>query len=189
VFDVLVLIVPLAAAIPITESFLRNELRTFLFGRPIQSWIMDFLDWAPVIFFGLLPRYVSLGMVALLFLRLRRPRPGLRRVSRQPGAVACAAGTAAVVAGGVIVLSRHLFSNGNPLGMISTWPPWHELYEWPMVEARISAAVVAAWTALGLSGRWRSEPSWIDRAGRVMGAYWVCLWLLRWYFVLHVPES
>jgi hypothetical protein len=181
VLDELILIVPLAAAIPLTQAFFRSELRNVIVGRPDQSWLMELLDWIPVITFGLLPRYVALGMVAMLMLRLRRPRPGLRRISRQPGAVACAAGTAAVLAGVVIVVARHLFADGNPL--------WLEAYDWPPVEARVPAAVIAAWIALAVSRRWRSEPSWIDRAGRVLGAYWVCLRLLRWYLVLHVSEA
>ena len=31
-------------------------------------------------------------------------------------------------------------------------------------------AVAAAWMALLLTGRWRAEPSWIDRAGQI----WAC---------------
>jgi hypothetical protein len=34
-------------------------------------------------------------------------------------------------------------------------------------------AVLAIWSVLGLSGAWRPERSWIDRAGRALGAYWV----------------
>ena len=35
------------------------------------------------------------------------------------------------------------------------------------------AAVVGAWTSLLLSSSWHTEKSWIDRAGRVLGLYWV----------------
>jgi hypothetical protein len=59
---------------------------------------------------------------------------------------------------------------------------------WAIVEARIGPAVITAWVALYASGRWRSEPHWIDRAGRVLGAYWVVLWLSRWYLILWKPE-
>jgi hypothetical protein len=34
-------------------------------------------------------------------------------------------------------------------------------------------AVAAAWMALLLTGRWRAEPSWIDRAGRILGVLWI----------------
>jgi hypothetical protein len=29
-----------------------------------------------------------------------------------------------------------------------------------------------AWGAMKLTKRWRSEPSWIDRVGRVLGVWW-----------------
>ena len=36
-----------------------------------------------------------------------------------------------------------------------------------------SLAVAGAWLALALSGRWRPEPDWLDRAGRVLGLLWI----------------
>ncbi|MFO0955968.1 MAG: hypothetical protein U0800_00720 [Isosphaeraceae bacterium] len=33
--------------------------------------------------------------------------------------------------------------------------------------------VAAVWLVLALSGRWRPEPSWIDRLGRLVGAAWI----------------
>jgi hypothetical protein len=36
-----------------------------------------------------------------------------------------------------------------------------------------SPAVAGAWLALVLSGRWRPEPDWIDRAGRAFGVCWI----------------
>jgi hypothetical protein len=58
------------------------------------------------------------------------------------------------------------------------------VHDWQIIESRIGPAVLAAWAALRLGGRWRSEPNWIDRAGRILGAFWVVLWLSRWYLVL-----
>jgi hypothetical protein len=37
----------------------------------------------------------------------------------------------------------------------------------------LARAVVVAWVILLLSGRWRSEPSWIDRLGRALGVFWI----------------
>jgi hypothetical protein len=31
--------------------------------------------------------------------------------------------------------------------------------------------VIVAWATLGLTGRWRPEPSWLDRAGRAIGLF------------------
>jgi hypothetical protein len=38
-------------------------------------------------------------------------------------------------------------------------------------------AVLGSWLALALSRRFRPERSWIDRAGRALGLYWVLLLL------------
>jgi hypothetical protein len=110
-------------------------------------------------------------MLGLLIVRLLPRRPPLRRLSRQPGTVACAAAALAMVAGGGIVLSMVYFRGVR----ISS----ADAYSWPFVEARIMPAVAAAWVALAWGGRWRPEPSWIDRAGRAFGSYWIVLFAFR----------
>lgn len=189
VLDELVLMVPLAAAIMVTGAFVTYENPPSSNGT--QAMIWQVLDWVPVVVLGLVPRYTAMGMVALLVLRLRRPRPGWRRLSRQPGAVACAAATAALLAGGVLVLSRYM-SMANPMGSNRVNIPLvhmpNELawgsHDWPVLESRIPPAVVSAWLVLAFCGRWRAEPSWIDRTGRVFGSFWVGLWMFRWYLVV-----
>ena len=42
-----------------------------------------------------------------------------------------------------------------------------------LVSPFCGSAVVGAWTTLLLSSCWRPENSWIDRAGRVLGVYWI----------------
>jgi hypothetical protein len=37
----------------------------------------------------------------------------------------------------------------------------------------VGFAILGGWVALVLSGRWRPEPSWIDRAGRIIGVTWI----------------
>jgi hypothetical protein len=187
VFDELILIIPLAAAIVVTRAFLEHERQPTL--RSQESWIWGALDWVPIITLGLLPRYAVLGMIALCFLRLRRPRPNWRRSSRQPGFVACAAVTVAALPGVVLVLARYLCElnplvAGPSIGTyyVNDWT--FGFHDWPIIESRISTAVLAAWGALWFSGRWRPEPSWIDRAGSILGGYWAGLWLFRWYLAL-----
>jgi hypothetical protein len=188
VLDELVLIIPLAAAIAITGTFMTNE--NPLFSHPRQALIWKALDWVPVVVLGLAPRYAAMGMVALLVLRLRRPRPSWRRLARQPGTVACAAASAALLAGGLYVISRHA-SMANPIGsdrinVLVHMPndlAWGS-HDWPILESRIPPAVVSAWVTLAFCGRWCAESSWIDRTGRLFGSFWVGLWMFRWYLAL-----
>jgi hypothetical protein len=112
--------------------------------------------------------FVVPGMAALIVLRLRPPRPeGIRS---QPGFVACLAVMLALLVGLVRVVT--IFHRPNfqreagfqqIWGIVTAWADW---------------AVVGAWLALHLSGEWDAEPSWIDRAGRVLGLFWVVPMLL-----------
>jgi len=36
-----------------------------------------------------------------------------------------------------------------------------------------ASAVGSAWLILFVGGRWRAEPGWIDRFGRLLGAVWL----------------
>ncbi len=179
VLDEMILVVLFAAGIVVTGAFWESDLRQFTSFRPAQLWGWEVLDWAPFFLLGLFPRYIALAMPALFVMRLRRPRPSLRKLSRQPGCVACAAGSAALLAGGLLVLSWTLFREDPRMRL--------EAPSWPAVESYVAAAVLAAWAALLLGGRWRSEPTWIDRAGRVCGTYWVFVTLYRWVLMVYLP--
>jgi hypothetical protein len=39
-------------------------------------------------------------------------------------------------------------------------------------------AVASTWLALRLGGWWHPAPTWIDRAGRVLGWYWIAICLV-----------
>jgi hypothetical protein len=91
----------------------------------------------------------------LLALRLLSPRPPAAELARQPGLWACAA----AVLGAALMIA---------LG-----------YYQPVV---LPASVALTWVGLALSGRWRSERSWIDRLGRAVGACWVAMLPLCAYF-------
>jgi hypothetical protein len=44
----------------------------------------------------------------------------------------------------------------------------------------ISFATAGLWALMAACGQWHAEPSWIDRAGRAVGALWIILILMRW---------
>jgi hypothetical protein len=110
-------------------------------------------------------------MLAILLLRLRQPHPPRRQLARQPGLVACAAAMAGLLPGALWSLSVARFRG----------PTWSRLpfpERWFGLIDFVAPAVVGAWLALALGGRWRAERGWIDRAGRALGVFWVATFLL-----------
>ena len=50
--------------------------------------------------------------------------------------------------------------------------------------------ILGAWIALIFQGRWRPKPTWTDRAGCVLGACFVLIYLYaEIYFVIVMPIS
>lgn len=132
---------------------------------------------------GLLNRTVTIEpllmmcTLAWLILALRTPRPRLRRLARRPGFVACCAATVA-------------FALGAPLCGVPIWTEAEYAvtfsYWVEMLSSMIGAGVAASWALLALGRRWRTEPSWIDRGGRFLGALWIAfvpanLLVMFWY--------
>jgi hypothetical protein len=48
-------------------------------------------------------------------------------------------------------------------------------------------AVVVSWLTLALIGRWRPEPSWVDRWGRVLGFTWIVIGPMASLLIDHTP--
>jgi hypothetical protein len=117
-----------------TEAVKTLLVRTFMFVEPLACL------------------FSALTLVVLV-VRLRRPRPELRELLRQPGFIACLA---------VVVFS---------LVAADLWFLWSiDLPVWLLA----GAATVLAWVVLALPP-WRAERSWIDRLGRVVGAFWILM--------------
>ncbi|HEV3163064.1 MAG TPA: hypothetical protein VGZ22_03405, partial [Isosphaeraceae bacterium] len=109
---------------------------------------------------------------ALLLLRLRKPRPRLGRIARQPGAVACAVATTAMTIVALWILALWAAGvSGRVLHASVLFVNYSQL---------VGFAVVGGWASLALGGRWRQEPSWIDRAGKLAGAAWIVATALDW---------
>lgn len=112
--------------------------------------------------------------VGTMALRLRRPRPSLRRVGRQPGFVACAAVLCSAMLDFVNMAAGWMSVSGG-----AGWRVLGSIFH-PTIRS-ISVTIVArgvilAWAVLGLSAGWRPEPGWIDRLGRGIGMAWLALY-------------
>lgn len=134
--------------------------------------------------------------VALVAVRLRAPRPPLRRLARQPGPAACLAALGAIAARlaqevlcwgiGYLTRPQSLVQLPSPPFVRYDNPGFHPpawlwlrnalLEVFPIfVSPSVAVAVAAAWGVLLAGGLWRPATGWIDRSGRWLGRYWIGL--------------
>jgi hypothetical protein len=131
------------------------------------------------------PATWSLAVVAIAALDMRH---GLRRGARRhAGVVACYAATGAVAIATLIFclfytahiledqqLIRKIFSHPTQNHPI---PPFGSM----TLEEIGGAAVLGAWSALAATGQWRTDRTWIDRLGRLLGLIWIALFVIYLY--------
>jgi hypothetical protein len=119
--------------------------------------------------------------LAVLVLRLTPPRPRRRRLWRQPGFLACVAVAFSFgwkLAGIFVLVGAELATSGTT-GLPALGALVGELMALLLVpRGNIGGSVLLVWSITWASGLWLPEPSWIDRAGRVLGAAWVAITLL-----------
>jgi hypothetical protein len=134
-------------------------------GEPLDYWV-----W-----FGPPSGLAVAWGFALFLIRLRAPRPRWRRLARQPGFVASAM-TIGPIPIGILLASAFDFIPRYPFPRPTTYvQEWY----WRIAIEIIPTAIGGAWLALALSGRWKPEPTWVDRIGRGLGLFWVASWPYR----------
>jgi hypothetical protein len=148
----------LIAAITVGLAMARSYTRSLYREIPVASSLRTFL-----LFQGPVPCLVFTGMLALIAVRLQRPRPRLSSLVRQPGFAACCAGVAAFALGILTTIATRSQFGGLNSALIF----WASCASWG------DSVVPGAWLFLALSGRWRAKADWIDRLGRILGAFWI----------------
>jgi hypothetical protein len=168
-------------------------------ASPTQTWaerLNNFIDSStdpPAIVGAGVPCLVC-WTVTVLLLRLRSPRPGLRRLARQPG---FAASSAAVLVISVRAVGAGLSALSWSLPALDAQAFRMAFFEYPIAyrlwslllypfpfaaPGEIGLAIGSVWLNLWLSGRWRVERSWVDRLGRTLAILWLMLVpLLYWW--------
>lgn len=136
--------------------------------------------------------YLTAWTVAMLVIRLRRPRAGGRRLTRQPGLAACGAGVLVLAAMPALGLVRWaaewlweaivpstpaasmyygtMYGAPSPTPMADLWLTIHSGFV--AGSASIGDAIAATWLIMALGGWWRADRHWLDRLGRAIGFAW-----------------
>lgn len=160
--DGMILVVASAIALGITRQvepppYLVNLGPTFGATFAVQKWGLPWL--------------VALAW-AVMTIRLRRPRPSLRRIWRQPGAVGLAMAVVSSLYAGILILGRSLKLAffGYPSGLSVSWSVGNYLAM--MINAG-GMLIAGSWLALALTRRLRRERGWIDGLGFLIAIAWV----------------
>jgi hypothetical protein len=190
--DAMVLVAATAAGIAIARE-----------GQRSLTTILLFVDGGPrVDFFERLKRVLSplargtvvwgpvltCWALALLALRLRRPRPIRRRLFAPPGVAACFIAMVLVGFGTAESAWKSCMSpdfdviGGYVIHAAPRAPELVRALQGGSTSATVGFGVAALWIWMAISSRWRSEPHWIDRAGRILGVTWLVVIPLRLWF-------
>ncbi len=167
--DAIIMIAAMAVGLAGIRCYLPEE---FLLSR-------DHLDrpwygWTTIISISIscLPIPAALG-VGIGICRLIPPRPCRQELASQPGFAACVANSFSVLILTTLLSLIYL----TELGVHQTHGP-----SLPSIIKLLAAFlpgtfVVWVWLILVYGRKWRPEPSWIDRAGRLIGFFWILLCL------------
>ena len=130
---------------------------------------------------GCLP-IVSLTGVGLGISRLLPPRPTGRCMARQPGFTVYLANAFAMAWVIIIAVTISISGKYSLRGFSIHTGELAKIFT-PML---IGPSVVCSWALLVIGQRWRPEPSWIDRSGRLLGAFWILWFVLEMILLLGI---
>jgi hypothetical protein len=122
-----------------------------------------------------IPPLLAVSSVTLLGLRLRRPRPPLFVLAREPGTVACAVASLIMVPASLAILAWHHQAVG------SLRVAWNRAATDLQPEylsgltLLIGLAIAVTWLVMKAKRRWLAAAGWLDRLGRLVGAGWIVM--------------
>ena len=116
--------------------------------------------------------------MALMLVRLRRPRPILRRLIRQPGFAACVA----VLTSSVFYDAACLMEWSRSQSVLFDDVLYDLVFSASMATEKSVPAILIIWSSLLLTRKWRPEPSWIDRLGRLLAVLWIATIFFQYAF-------
>jgi hypothetical protein len=178
IIDLMVLVAATAVAFAIDKRGIRPGIGFTTVGGTWEAWVFYWMHRVTP--------FVAMWSFAVFAID-RVDRRKKRRGVRHAGLVACYATTAGLAVSSMISSSFYLVHIleerqlmvpvlSHPRQMHSP-PPFGEA---PLEEI-IGGVALGAWATLAATRRWRTEASWIDRLGRVLGTIWIGLLVLYLY--------
>jgi hypothetical protein len=181
----------LVAGIAVCFSMRYAHLRySLIIAQAIEEWrtqhsILLLVKKAQGLFLDT-PPYVAIGTLTVWLMGFCPPRPALRRLTRQPGFVACFAASSVILASiSLDLLELWAYSHIEVItARIGPQPSFNLVSTLTVNEQYPGYAVGVAWCLLWLGGRWRSDPSQLDALGRALGYYWLAFIILGKFFAV-----
>lgn len=178
--DSLILVAALACGMAVTARIFRGvSLReiwdSFTTPPSPEGWKLGLIIvmFAGSSTFLIIPCFVA-WTVACVLLRLRGPRSP--RFLLQPGAMACLLATVMIFLAAAIGLGAWAMT-GPESGRLAERAFWIII----LGGVLIGLGILCCWVTTALYGRWRPEPTWIDRMGRLTGVGWIVAAMIYGY--------
>ena len=106
--------------------------------------------------------------IGLTIIRLRRPRPPIHRIFRQPGLAASA----------IAVGMTTFWCVPYPIALATKFAHYPDDQGMLFAPIPTGAAIVCAWALLAVTRTGRHERGWIDRLGIALGVCWIILFAM-----------
>jgi hypothetical protein len=177
--DGMVLVAATAVAFTIFRQGLSGAVNFSTFGGVGEQWLFYWMH-------QIVP-FPAIWSIAILAIAIFDGGTSRRRKLRHSGSVACCAAVMVLALTSSIASGFYALHALEEIGAIPrvfshardshAMPPFANA---PMEEI-VGTAVLGAWSVMAASGRWRSQRSWIDRTGRVLGSIWIGLFFIYLY--------
>jgi hypothetical protein len=179
--DLLVLVAASAFSLWLYRVCVASQMRSPALSHTVQAFsqsrgrFLHWIDWLFAIGFTV----VVPGGLALLWLGLLKRRSPLRERFREPGLLACL--IASIIVGYSVFdeeLSGLIHFKILPYRFLESSTDWL-LPRMAWSGDLVPTGVAACWFTLWIAGIWGRSSDWVEKAGRVLGAFWVLSWMFR----------
>jgi hypothetical protein len=161
----------------------------YLYQFTYFEWYKSTLDSAPMpgkiaILFRLTAHFCSpfvlLLTLTILGLHAARIGPNVRELMRSPGSTSCVVVALFLAVAIAVRLACLKVGWEHKDGIAGNYYDTHAFVQSALRETFTNSppGVLSIWAVVAVSGRWTTQPNWIDRVERVTGCYWVLLNLM-----------
>jgi hypothetical protein len=178
--DAMILVAATAVGLALAREWARMITMMGILASPEEGLLPELAPLTRQVVLGW--PVVTMATLAVVALRLRRPRPPRRRLFAPPGVVACVVAACVIaldLAHHALIMIEDYFQYPQPANDAVRWGELERRSFQTVASTSVGFAVAASWLAMALARRWRPERTWIDRAGIVVGWLWIALVVIR----------